>query len=366
MYFTSLFRGPIDKDEELIRRLFYLLCTVLCGCILVFGYTAAQREIAANDTAPIESLKHDFGVVQTNMEVSHVFVFQNPMDFAIRPSRVHASCSCVSAFVERKPIRPGENMEVKVVLQTPQKASRLKQTLKVHFDGPESQPLELNVHATVKPELFVSADRIAIGYTAGEGATSATFRVSNFGAQRWKSVRVEADVDWLDAHCQEEVQQETRTKLPLQEWVCRLKLNPAALPAGTHHAMLTVSSIPSSKSATIPVELNLVPGVVAFPGTWYSFATEGGAPESRSKIVLRSDLSSDCKLRCVASESLDKFLSLKLIRTDDDRPESVYSLTGTWDRMPETETAGQVEVLWSVGRREHVLTIPVLFVPAKQ
>jgi hypothetical protein len=325
----------------------------------------APSEISVDGTTPIESLQHDFGVIETSTSVSHSFTFKNPMDRAIRPATVLASCSCVSAFVEQDWVRPGESMDVKVVLRTPPSPSRLQQTLKVQFDDPELPPLELKVRATVKPELLVSTDGISIGYGVGEGAPSATFQVSNFGTQLWKSVEVEADADWVSARCEEERLRNADPESPLQQWMVSLNLNVADLPAGIHRAMLSVSTDPVSRSVELPVELNLVPRVVAFPGTWYSFASDGAALENSSKIVLRSGIpSSDCNLRCVASESLSEFLSLKLSKVDDShRTESVYSLIGTWNRMPDTEIAGEVKVLWSDGPREHALTIPVLFVP---
>lgn len=65
-----------------------------------------------------DSLTHDFGVVDRRVEeVWHTFKVQNIGDEPLIIKRVERSCSCIRVVFSRRPIKPGESRDMRVMYE---------------------------------------------------------------------------------------------------------------------------------------------------------------------------------------------------------------------------------------------------------
>ena len=90
---------------------------MLASGVLVFGFLA----MSMNMPESISSLKsvflwdtkvYDFGKIEQNVAVEHVFKFVNDGDTPLLVSGVKASCGCTVAEYTKEPIAPGGTGEV--------------------------------------------------------------------------------------------------------------------------------------------------------------------------------------------------------------------------------------------------------------
>lgn len=89
------------------KNVFVVLVTV-CSVVLASHTVVGSLMPSIGSMFSWESTFHDFGKVELNKPVEHVFSFRNTGDEPLIISKVKASCGCTVANYTKEPIAPGE------------------------------------------------------------------------------------------------------------------------------------------------------------------------------------------------------------------------------------------------------------------
>ena len=90
----------------------------------------------------------DFGIVPLNEKREYIFKLVNRGDKPLVVYDVATSCGCTKAEYDKKPVRPGETMDLKVIYNAEDKG-RFRKNLTVYCNV-EDSPLKLTIVGTVK------------------------------------------------------------------------------------------------------------------------------------------------------------------------------------------------------------------------
>ena len=93
------------------------------------GLTEEEKEMAPKIT--LDATEYDFGDLQQEQQVAHVFRIANEgkRDLIIR--RIEATCGCTAVVPESRVIRPGESKELKVTFHTADRHGKQLKTIHV-------------------------------------------------------------------------------------------------------------------------------------------------------------------------------------------------------------------------------------------
>jgi hypothetical protein len=342
---------------------------LLIGLLLFFGFLlfasqssrkASRSVLARKEIMSRSRYSHDFGVIRPNEIKQHLFSFPNPAATAVRPSGVSASCGCVRALVEKKWYAPLEDITVNVQLKSNDRASEMRHNLTIAFEDNLIPDYVVEVRAQVRPNLFVDSDRLSFGEYAGNIFATKSVTIRNFSDEDWSGVDVTCDVQWISAECQEMPVEEGDPAGGRQAWLCDLDLSVLEMPPGIHEGSLFIRDSSGANELRVPIELNLRPNIMAFPGSWYFFS--GDSMAQASKLVLRPDIAAEIsQLNFEASDSVKEFLEMHLDPLDESRTR--YELKARCKVRPSVETHGEIEVYCTESPKIHRILIPVLIVP---
>ena len=90
----------------------------------------------------------DFGIIPLNEKREYIFKLVNRGDKPLVVYDVATSCGCTKAEYDKKPVRPGETMDLKVIYNAEDKG-RFRKNLTVYCNV-EDSPLKLTIVGTVK------------------------------------------------------------------------------------------------------------------------------------------------------------------------------------------------------------------------
>jgi hypothetical protein len=266
----------------------------------------------------------------------------------------------VRALVEKKWYAPLEDITVNVQLKSNDRASEMRHNLTIAFEDNLIPDYVVEVRAQVRPNLFVDSDRLSFGEYAGNIFATKSVTIRNFSDEDWSGVDVTCDVQWISAECQEMPVEEGDPAGGRQAWLCDLNLSVLEMPPGIHEGSLFIRDSSGANELRVPIELNLRPNIMAFPGSWYFFS--GDSMAQASKLVLRPDIAAEfSQLNFEASDSVKEFLEMHLDPLDESRTR--YELKARCKVRPSVETHGEIEVYCTESPKIHRILIPVLIVP---
>jgi hypothetical protein len=97
-----------------------------------------------------DTTEHDFGTVQMNKKVTHVFTFSNIGTSPLEITKIEAPCGCTSTLLSNKNIIPGEKGKLQVTLATGDYPTTLVRRVYVHTNDPDASMIKLIVKAKVQ------------------------------------------------------------------------------------------------------------------------------------------------------------------------------------------------------------------------
>ena len=85
----------------------------------------------------VEEPTYDFGTILEGFVVSHVFVIENVGDEVLEIDRVAASCGCTTTALATDTLRPGESVNLEVLVDTAGFGGRIGKSVYVYTNDPE-------------------------------------------------------------------------------------------------------------------------------------------------------------------------------------------------------------------------------------
>ncbi|MDR4498979.1 MAG: DUF1573 domain-containing protein [Candidatus Scalindua sp.] len=122
----------------------------------------------AQDKQPViffDNPDFDFGKMFKGEKVEHIYAFENRGDEVLEISRVKTTCGCTAAMVTDKILQPGERGEIKALYNPGSFTGKVKKSLIVMSNDPDSPHYKLTLSGKVEEELRVSPKSINFGST---------------------------------------------------------------------------------------------------------------------------------------------------------------------------------------------------------
>jgi hypothetical protein len=123
-----------------MKRIFLILAIIMIG---PFNLGCAQQE---------NPYLYDFGSVKEGDILIHTFIYKNPSQRPVKIGDLQPSCVCTQAEAKTKDILPGGSAEIKVTVNSADRAGDMTQYVYVQTDNPSEPVSKLVVKAKVVPE----------------------------------------------------------------------------------------------------------------------------------------------------------------------------------------------------------------------
>jgi hypothetical protein len=123
--------------------------------VALFGSLALAQENAAPKAAGprirVEPSSFDFGRAAQNKTLRKEFSIRNFGNADLVIESVSTTCGCTAALLDNKVVKPGGTAPLRVSLETRAYKGRVKRSVMVRSNDPETELLEVTVEATVGP-----------------------------------------------------------------------------------------------------------------------------------------------------------------------------------------------------------------------
>jgi len=158
-----------------------VIIAALLGCALGtgisvanFGLSGAALQMQATVEPPlpnvgaqpkllVDSKHHDFGVVDRDVTVRHVFEFTNRGEGVLKLKRGGTSCTrCTITELAKDEVAPGETVGVTVEYLTAYAQPQFSQTATILTNDPAEPRVELNIYGTVRTRYRVVPSSVVL------------------------------------------------------------------------------------------------------------------------------------------------------------------------------------------------------------
>ena len=141
-----------------MKRVVALLLSVLVGMALATScrwFTASQSQnikstqSVAEPKIVFDQDTFDFGKVQEDVEIKHIFKITNQGKGVLDVSSTYTSCGCTVARLGKRFLKPGESMELAVTVDTAMKQGKVSKEVFVNSNDPHRTVASVRVSMDV-------------------------------------------------------------------------------------------------------------------------------------------------------------------------------------------------------------------------
>jgi len=118
-----------------------LLLALLALFVFAGGAAAAEKP----PRIVFKEEVHDFGTVKSGPELKHSFSFTNQGGAALQLKKVHATCSCTVARIDKMTYKKGERGRIQVAFATQGRQGRQEKSVLVESNDPQSPTVKLRI-----------------------------------------------------------------------------------------------------------------------------------------------------------------------------------------------------------------------------
>jgi hypothetical protein len=231
----------------------------------------------------------DLGTTLPSTETIHSLDLPNNSDQTWTLKHLTSSCSCASAELSAKTIRPGETGKLTIRYRAPVQEGKVSGTVLVEFAERNSPVLQLLIEGRVRALLSADPPKAILDQPPAGSSATQTVTLRNFAEQSVTLLGVDAP-DWLRTQLRPvdvarlPAPESGSDPKPRQAWELVLHADPAKLPGATGSADITVRS-DSDRVGSAVIAVRVKPPLDANPD-FLIFDT----PESRKdglKVALR-------------------------------------------------------------------------------
>ena len=95
---------------------------------------------------------HDFGDVEQNTKVKHIFTFQNTGSSMLKVKKIKAGWGCTGVLLAKKEIPAGGEGKIEVTLKTGKRKRKLVKYISVYTNDPKNKKIKLKLIANIKTD----------------------------------------------------------------------------------------------------------------------------------------------------------------------------------------------------------------------
>jgi hypothetical protein len=144
--------------KTLFFALSILVVTIsLCGVVYAAEETipadeeATERAVPAEGAPAIvfEKVEHDFGNMEPQKSVKHIFKFKNAGNALLLIEKVRATCGCTGTLLSQKETPPGGEGTIEVTFRSGLSGGNQRKSIYVHSNDPKQPAAQLTIKAYV-------------------------------------------------------------------------------------------------------------------------------------------------------------------------------------------------------------------------
>ncbi len=152
-----------------------------------------------------ENPDFDFGKVYKGDKVEHVYKFENRGKATLEIKKVKPSCGCTAAILSNKTILPGETGEVKATFNSRSYGGKVKKTISVLSNDPNTPNHKLTIAGEVIEEVSIKPKNINFGSFRADNQSDKTVKVSvkSQSGSDFKIVKVTSSKPFVEASATE-------------------------------------------------------------------------------------------------------------------------------------------------------------------
>ena len=269
---------------------------ILVLFILLLPYQALAEEKTEKSTPPaqVKEAKNpeiqfqedffDFGKIEQQKSVSHIFKFKNTGNADLVINDLKSTCGCTAALVTLKVIPPGETGEIKVTFSSKNFQGEVKRSVFVSSNDPKNSKVILNIKSFVQAFLEVKPKFINFGSLKKGEAISRSLTVKNLTNAPVTIKEVKSEVkDLKIGDFEKEIN-------PEEETIINLTLNPTTLLQDLlGNIEITANQHPDEK-LIIPVSGRIIGDIILMPeNIYFGMLKKSEKSEQKIKITNNSD-----------------------------------------------------------------------------
>jgi len=149
----------------------------------------------------------DFGVSPRGTILVHYFRFTNTTGQPLQIGQPRVSCGCVSAYILKNQIAPGETTAVIAQMDTrriPTPNTVKSVTVYVPFYSPTSEEVSLRVQTVCRDDLIMSPDTLAFGTVEKGKGAKATTKVTLTSDPSWQVTEAKSSGGYVKVEFKQE------------------------------------------------------------------------------------------------------------------------------------------------------------------
>jgi len=148
-----------------------------------------------------ESPVFDFGKAYKGDKVEHVYKFENRGKATLEIRKVKPSCGCTAAILSSNTILPGETGEVKATFNTGSYQGKVKKTISVLSNDPNTSNHKLTISGEVIEEISFKPKNINFGSLRADNQSDKTvkFSVKSQSGPDFEIVKVTSSKPFVEA-----------------------------------------------------------------------------------------------------------------------------------------------------------------------
>lgn len=117
---------------------------------IVKGETATLK--LSGPSLEVPKTQYNFGKVTEGVVVDHIFTFKNVGTEPLTIQEVKSSCGCTAALLSKKELKPGEEGELKVELNTANRSGKMSRNVTIISNDPKEPQKHLTIYAEILKE----------------------------------------------------------------------------------------------------------------------------------------------------------------------------------------------------------------------
>lgn len=141
-----------------LANLSILLTIILLCCVCsVFGQNKAAS--ASGPSISLDAESHNFGLVEEGVELKHTFKISNVGSAVLQLHDPYSSCGCTVPTLTKHRLKPGEQTDLVVVVDTAMKQNKVIKTVYLSSNDPRRATVPIYLSMNVKdPHIGMTGD----------------------------------------------------------------------------------------------------------------------------------------------------------------------------------------------------------------
>lgn len=322
-------RSPRHDQRKLGPR--GLACSVLAIHVLSLLQVGCSIEPTSLHPGPANENPretHDFGFVEPGERITHTFTIHNHTDTHYALEKMLLECECIDVKPSTRSLRPGQDCQIRVGLDVPNRSQNLKIGIGCQLRGEDGSGwlVQFAIAAQVREHFHVYPRMVDWQFDHGQAIETKKVLVSNHSREKWAGISVDRQPeDDLD------IQIEPARPIPpaIESWNVWITPSDTSFGKGVRHSVVKVMADDGTHAAEVQLRVRSSPWIRLMPDRIFVISEQAeqgdlalrfrmeDPPVSREAIRIRNPFPENLSLEILSDNEVGWRLRYVARRTSD-------------------------------------------------